>query len=68
MTDKNKSEFWDARRKALETKVALAALELFEHTGASAFVMPIKNTTPILYLAVGGEESLKRMLQFDKET
>ena len=45
-----------------EKKVKEAALILFEMTGASGFVLPIPNTTPPLFLAVGEKQSIASML------
>jgi NAD(P)H-nitrite reductase large subunit len=49
----------NARRKAaLQRVITDAALDLFEHTGSSAFMLPIPGTTPPLYVAVGTAQDI----------
>lgn len=60
------NEFWNIRRKKLEKAFAEAALELMEHTGAGAMVLPIKNTTPPIYIAIGRADQICGMLLNEK--
>ena len=52
-------EFFKIRRKKLEKKFAKAALELTEHTGAAAMCLPIKGTTPQVFIAIGTAEQIR---------
>jgi hypothetical protein len=49
----------NARRKAaLQRVITDAALDLFAETGSAAFLLPIPNTTPQLYVAVGEAQEI----------
>lgn len=60
------NEFWNIRRKKLEKAFAQAALELMEHTGAGAMVLPIRNTAPPVYIAIGEANQICGLLLNEK--
>lgn len=60
------NEFWNIRRKKLEKAFAEAALELMQHTGAGAMVLPIANTTPKIFIAIGEANQICGMLLNEK--
>jgi hypothetical protein len=60
------NEFWNIRRKKLEKEFAKAALALMEHTGAGAMVLPIANTTPKTFIAIGDANAICGMLLNEK--
>lgn len=60
------NEFWNIRRKKLEKAFAQAALELMEHTDAGAMVLPISNTNPQKFIAIGESEQICGLLLKEK--
>lgn len=61
-------EFWNIRRKKLEKEFAKAALALMEYTKAGAMVLPIANTTPPVFIAIGEANQICGMLLNEKPT
>lgn len=61
-------EFWNIRRKKLEKEFEKAALALMEHTKASAMVLPIANTKPPVFIAIGEANQICGMLLNEKPT
>ena len=55
-------ELHEKKRKQLEQDLRLAALDLIAHMGASALMIPIPNTNPVLYVALGTQNELKRLV------
>lgn len=51
-------EFFNIRRKKLEKAFAEAALNLMEHTNAAAMCLPIKGTSPQVFIAIGTAEQI----------
>ena len=47
------NELWEVKRNKLEKQLIKTALDLFEHTGSNSFLIPVKNTTPKLFIAAG---------------
>ena len=47
----------------LEQAVVKAALDLFAHTSSAAFMFPIQNTTPPLFIAVGERDQIKELIR-----
>lgn len=57
------TDIWDARRKQLERALIDAALGLTQHTGADALVVPVPNTSPPVYIAVGEPGQISSLLE-----
>ena len=53
------NEFWNKRREHLEMNVVNAVLDLFGHMGAHTFLLPIKGTTPSMFVIAGDEDTIK---------
>jgi hypothetical protein len=58
MTD----DFFNTKRKMLEEDLVFAALDLSQHTGSAAYKVKIPNTSPPLYIVVGAEEDIKKLM------
>ena len=56
------NDIWNARREKLEQVIIEAALELFEHTGSGAFKIPIKGTSPSVYIVAGDEVAFRNLI------
>lgn len=49
-------------RESLERDLTVNALDLFHGTGAHAFVLPVPNTNPPLFIACGEKEQINNLL------
>lgn len=56
------AEFFNIRRKKLEKEFAQAALALLELTGAGAMCLPIKNTKPQMFIAIGTAQEISGLV------
>lgn len=59
-------EIWNAKRIKIEEKVVKTVLELFEHTGSGALLLPVSGTTPKLYIVAGDREAIQTLLKTDE--
>ena len=55
-------EIWKARREKLERQIRDAALDLFEHTGAYSFRLPLDPPHNVLFVIAGDTKSIKALM------
>jgi hypothetical protein len=55
-------ELWEAKRKKLEKDLIDVAFDLMAFTGTSSIAVPVPNTSPVVYVAVGEAGKIKSLL------
>lgn len=61
--EKTDTDWWNEEREKLEQAVIDSVLNLFGHTGAGALKIPVRDTTPPLYVCSGTAESIKQLIE-----
>jgi hypothetical protein len=61
MTD----ELFERRRIKLEKELVELVLELFNQSGADAFMIPVVGTYPMVVFAAGSIEQIRQMIAVD---
>lgn len=56
------SELWNKRREQLEMAASKAALDLIEHSGATAFLLDLDPPHGKLFLATGTRQSINALV------
>lgn len=53
----------DSVREELENAVTTAVLDLFAYTGTTSLKLPIKGTTPTVYVVSGDESGIRKVMR-----
>jgi hypothetical protein len=55
-------EFWESARKELEKNLIDVAFDLMAFTSTASVAVPVPNTSPVVYVAVGEAGKIKSLM------
>ena len=57
-------ELYEKRREKLEKDLIDAAFDLMAFTNTASVRVPVPNTSPVVWVVVGEEEKIKKLLDY----